>query len=63
MIGNKEVHIEDVGCVVYTKGMIPENSLEKRLKGKIELFLVGNCKEVGRAIDAIHRAYECAMSV
>ena len=62
-IGEKEERIDDVDFVVYTKGMVPENSLEKSLKGKIELFLVGDCKEIGRAIDAIHSAYECAMSV
>ena len=43
--------------------MDPANSLENRLKGKIEGFLVGDCKEIGRAIDAIHSAYECALSV
>jgi len=62
-IGEKEEHIDDVDFVVYTKGMVPENSLEKSLKGKIELFLVGDCKEIGRAIDAIHSAYECALSI
>jgi 2,4-dienoyl-CoA reductase (NADPH2) len=63
MMGKKEVHIEDVDFVVYTKGMVPEHSMEKQLKGRVEVFLVGDCKEVGRAIDAIHSAYECAMSV
>lgn len=62
-IGDKEGQIENVDFVVYTKGMVPENSLEKRLKGKIEVFLAGDCKEIGKAMDAIHSAYECAVSV
>ena len=62
-IGDKEGSIENVNFVVYTKGMVPENSLEKRLKGKVEVFLVGDCKEIGRAMDAIHSAYECALSI
>ncbi|MBW2338871.1 MAG: FAD-dependent oxidoreductase [Deltaproteobacteria bacterium] len=62
-IGDKEGRIENVGFVVYTKGMVPENSMENRLKGKIEVFLVGDCKEIGRAMDAIHSAYGCAVSV
>ena len=63
MIKEKGVHIEHVDFVVYTKGMVPESSLKNRLKGKTELFLVGDCKEVGRAMDAIHSAHECAVSV
>ena len=57
------MHIENVGFVVYTKGMVPENSLENKLKEKMEVFLIGDYKEIGRAMDAIHSAYECAMSV
>jgi len=62
-IGDKEGRIEHMDFIVYTKGMVPENSMENRLKEKVELFLVGDCKEVGRAMDAIHSAYECALSV
>jgi len=62
-IGEKEEQIDDVDFVVYTKGMVPENSMENKLKEKVELFLIGDCKEVGRAMDAIHSAYECALSV
>ena len=62
-IGDKEGRIENVDFVVYTKGMVPENSLESRLKGKMGLFLIGDCKEIGRAMDAVHSAYECAVSV
>ena len=62
-IDGKEGRIENVDFVVYTKGMVPENSMENRLKEKTEVFLIGDCKEVGRAMDAIHSAYECALSV
>ncbi|MFO8163075.1 MAG: FAD-dependent oxidoreductase [Thermodesulfobacteriota bacterium] len=62
-IGEKEEQIDDVDFVVYTKGMVPENSMENKLKEKVELFLIGDCKEVGRAMDAIHSAYECGLSV
>jgi 2,4-dienoyl-CoA reductase (NADPH2) len=62
-IGEKEERIHDVDFVVYTKGMVPDNTMENKLKEKVELFLVGDCKEVGRAMDAIHSAYECALSV
>jgi len=43
--------------------MDPENSMENRFKGKIEGFLVGDCKEIGRVMDAIHSDYGCAVSV
>ncbi len=43
--------------------MDPDNALENWLKGKIEFFLIGDCSEIGRAMDAIHSAYECAVSV
>jgi len=48
---------------VYTKGMVPENSLQEKLNGKVELYSIGDCREVGKAMDAIHNAYDCAMSI
>ena len=62
-VGTNEVLIKDVDFIVYTKGMVPENSLQEQLNGKVELYSIGDCREVGKAMDAIHNAYDCAMSI
>ncbi len=62
-VGTNEVLIKDVDFIVYTKGMVPENSLQEQLNGKVELYSIGDCREVGKAMDAIHSAYDCALLV
>ena len=49
--------------MVVTKGMVPSSSYEEELEGKVDLCKVGDCREVGRVMDAIHTAYECARLV
>jgi len=61
--GSNEILIKAVDFIVYTKGMVPDNSLKDQLKGKVEVFLIGDCKEIGKAMDAIHSAYDCAMAI
>ena len=61
--GSNEILIKAVDFIVYTKGMVPEDSLKDQLKGKVEVFLIGDCKEIGKAMDAIHSAYDCAMAI
>jgi len=61
--GDGEDAIEGVDFIVYTKGMIPEDSLKDRLSGKVPVYAIGDCREIGRAMDAIHDAYDYAMSI
>jgi 2,4-dienoyl-CoA reductase-like NADH-dependent reductase (Old Yellow Enzyme family)/thioredoxin reductase len=63
MTGVEEGSIEGVDFIVYTKGMVPEDSLKERLAGKVPVYSIGDCREIGRAMDAIHDAYHCAMSL
>lgn len=60
---SNEVLIDDVDFIVYTKGMVPENSLKDQIEGNMEFFLIGDSKEIGKAMDAIHSAYDCAMTI
>ncbi len=62
-VGDGEEAIEGVDFVVYTKGMVPEDSLKDRLSGKVPVYAIGDCREIGRAMDAIHDAYDYAMSI
>ncbi len=60
--GREEV-LKGIDLVVVTKGMVPSSSYEEELEGKVDLCKVGDCREVGRVMDAIHTAYECARLV
>lgn len=61
--GNGENSIEGVDFIVYTKGMVPEGSLKEQLSGKIPVYAIGDCRAIGRVMDAIHDGYDYAMSV
>jgi 2,4-dienoyl-CoA reductase-like NADH-dependent reductase (Old Yellow Enzyme family)/thioredoxin reductase len=58
-----EATIENVDAIVIAKGMTPEASLEKELTGSVELYKIGDCLTVGKALDAIHSAFECAQNI
>ena len=61
--GVGEDSIEGVDFIVYTKGMVSESSLKEKLSGKVPVYSIGDCREIGRVMDAIHDAYDCAMSI
>ncbi len=61
--GDGENSIEGVDFIVYTKGMVPEDSLKEHLSGKIPVYVIGDCRAIGRVMDAIHDAYDYAMSI
>ncbi|OPL15255.1 MAG: hypothetical protein AVO39_02345 [delta proteobacterium MLS_D] len=61
--GSEERVMEGIDFVVYTKGMVPERSLKDLLEGKTDVYTIGDCSEIGKAIDAIHSGYECALSI
>ncbi|MBW2108713.1 MAG: FAD-dependent oxidoreductase [Deltaproteobacteria bacterium] len=58
-----ELAIEHVDAIVIAKGMEPETALENELAGKIDLYKIGDCSTVGKALDAIHSAFECAIGI
>lgn len=65
-IEDKEKYIEDIDLVVYTclyEGDGSKKFALKYPKMKHRPFLILDCKEIGRAMDAIYSAYECTMSV
>jgi len=61
--GSGKATIENVDAIVIAKGMIPEASLEEELTDSVELYKIGDCHTVGKALDAIHSAFECAQDI
>jgi len=67
-IENSSVHIEGkesqilrkIDHVILASGMKSYNPLEKKLDGKIPVYVVGDAKVVGKAQDAITSAYNLA---
>jgi hypothetical protein len=58
-----EATIENVDATVIAKGMTPETSLEEELTGNVEFYKIGDCQTVGKALNAIHSAFQCAQNI
>ena len=57
--GTEEI-IEGIELVVVTVGMQPSIAYEEELREKVNLCKIGDCHAVGKMMDAIHSAFECA---
>jgi len=56
----KEIRFEDIDIIVVSTSMTSYNPLEKELKGKMPVYVIGDAKKVGNAQDAIRDGYETA---
>jgi len=57
----KEIHIEDIDKIVVATGM--KSYLPFKSVDEIPVYIVGDAKKVGKAQQAIHDAYELAVSL
>jgi len=56
----KDIQFDDIDMIVVSTGMKSFNPLEKELKNKISVHVIGDAKKTGNAQDAIKNAYEKA---
>jgi 2,4-dienoyl-CoA reductase (NADPH2) len=59
----KNIRFDDIDIIVVSTSMTSYNPLEKELKGKIPLYVIGDAKRVGNAQDAIRHGYETAKAL
>lgn len=59
----KNIRFEDVDVIVVSTSMKSYNPLEKELKGKIPVYVIGDASKVGNAQDAIRDAYDTAKNI
>ena len=55
--GNDKEVIEEADNIVVAAGMQSNNPLEKELKDKVDTWVIGDAKKVGKAQDAILSGY------
>jgi len=56
----EDIQFNDIDIVVVSTGMKSYNPLEKELKGKIPVYVIGDAQRIGNAQDAIRDGYEIA---
>lgn len=56
--GEHNIEINNIDHIVLSTGMRSFNPLEKDLKDKIPIYVVGDAKQIGNAQDAIRNAYD-----
>ena len=59
----EDIKFEDIDVIVVSAGMESYNPFENKIKGKVPVYVIGDAKKVGKAIDAIHSAYQLANSL
>jgi 2,4-dienoyl-CoA reductase (NADPH2) len=57
---NKDVQFDNIDIIVVSTGMKSYNPLEKDLKNKISVYVIGDARKIGNAQDAIRDGYEIA---
>jgi len=60
---NKDIQFDNIDIIVVSTGMKSYKPLEKELKNKIPVYVVGDAKNTGKAQDAIKDAYETAKKI
>jgi len=56
----RNIHFDDIDIIVVSTSMKSYNPLEKELKRKMPVYVIGDAKKVGNAQDAIKDGYEAA---
>jgi len=59
----KNIRFDDIDIIVVSTSMTSYNPLEKELKEKMPVYVVGDAKKVGNAQDAIRDGYETAKAL
>lgn len=59
----ENIQFEDIDIVVVSTGMKSYNPLEKDLRNKMPVYVIGDARQVGNAQDAIRDAYETAKNL
>ena len=61
--GEDDKVLEGIDKIIVTAGMKSFNELEEKLKEDVEVYVVGDARQVGKAQEAIRDAYETALKV
>jgi len=59
----KNIRFDDIDIIVVSTSMTSYNPLEKELKKKMPVYVIGDAKKVGNAQDAIRDGYETAKAL
>jgi len=59
----RNIRFEDIDVIVVSTNMTSYNPLEKELKKKMPVYVIGDAKKVGNAQDAIRDGYETAKAL
>jgi len=59
----KNIRFDEIDIIVVSTSMTSYNPLEKELKKKIPVYVIGDAKKVGNAQDAIRDGYETAKAL
>jgi 2,4-dienoyl-CoA reductase (NADPH2) len=57
------IRFDGIDLIVVSASMTSYNPLEKELKGKIPVYVIGDAREVGNAQDAIRDGYETSCNI
>ncbi|MBN2430068.1 MAG: FAD-dependent oxidoreductase [Acidobacteria bacterium] len=57
------IRFEDVDIIVVSTSMKSYHPLEEKLRGKIPLYVIGDAREVGNALDAIEEGFEISRAM
>ena len=60
---NKDIQFENIDKIVVSTGMRSYNPLEKVLKNKMSVHVIGDARRIGNAQDAIREGYEIGNSI
>lgn len=58
--GGGETRFDNIDIIVVSTSMTSFNPLEKKLAGKVPVYVIGDARKVGNAQDAIREGYETA---
>jgi pyruvate/2-oxoglutarate dehydrogenase complex dihydrolipoamide dehydrogenase (E3) component len=61
--GAEDKVLEGVDKIIVTAGMKSLNELEEKLKDEVELYVIGDAHQVGKAQEAIRDGYETALRI
>jgi len=56
----KEIKFENIDAFVVSTGMESFNPLERKMRDKVPVHVIGDAKKVGKAQDAIKSGYRLA---
>ena len=57
LLERRELRLSGFGTVAVAFGLVPEDRLARELEGNVPLRVVGDAREPGSALEALHEGY------